>query len=141
ALPISVRAAAAPHPQVIHSVQGVLSPLLANIMLDPLDKELERRGLRFARYADDFLVLVKSLRAAQRVMQSIGRFVEGRLRLVVNRQKSRAARLSECAFLGFQIIRGRLVWTEKAQQRFKERIQEITSRSRGVSTFCMLREL
>ena len=71
---------------------GPLSPLLANVMLDPLDKELEKRGLRFARYADDFLVLVKSLRAAQRVMQSIGRFVEGRLRLVVNRQKSRAAR-------------------------------------------------
>jgi RNA-directed DNA polymerase len=120
---------------------GPLSPLLANIMLDPLDKELERRGLRFARYADDFLVLVKSLRAAQRVMQSISRFVEGRLKLVVNRQKSRAARLSECAFLGFQILRGRIVWTEKALQRFKERIQEITSRSRGVSTFCMLREL
>ena len=73
---------------------GPLSPLLANIMLDPLDKELERRGLRFARYADDFLVLVKSLRAAQRVMQSISRFVEGRLKLVVNRQKSRAAPLS-----------------------------------------------
>jgi len=56
-------------------------PLLANIMLDPLDKELERRGLRFARYADDFLILVKSLRAAQRVMQSITRFVEVRLHL------------------------------------------------------------
>jgi RNA-directed DNA polymerase len=120
---------------------GPLSPLLANIMLDPLDKELERRGLRFARYADDFLVLVKSLRAAQRVMQSIGRFVEGRLKLVVNRQKSRAASLSQCAFLGFQIVRGRIVWTEKALQRFKQRIQEITSRSRGISTFCMLREL
>ncbi len=120
---------------------GPLSPLLANIMLDPLDKELERRGLRFARYADDFLVLVKSLRAAQRVMQSVTRFVEARLKLVVNRQKSKAASLSQCAFLGFQIIRGRIVWTEKALQRFKERIQEITSRSRGVSTFCMLREL
>jgi RNA-directed DNA polymerase len=135
-----------PEGTVEATIQGVpqggpLSPLLANIMLDPLDKELERRGLRFARYADDFLVLVKSLRAAQRVMQSISRFVEGRLKLVVNRQKSRAARLSECAFLGFQIIRGRIVGTEKALQRFKERIQEITSRSRGVSTFCMLREL
>ena len=120
---------------------GPLSPLLANIMLDPLDKELERRRLRFARYADDFLVLVKSLRAAQRVMQSVTRFVEARLKLVVNRQKSQAAALAKCAFLGFQILRGRIVWTEKAQKRFKERIQEITSRSRGVSTFCMLREL
>jgi RNA-directed DNA polymerase len=120
---------------------GPLSPLLANIMLDPLDKELERRGLRFARYADDFLILVKSLRAAQRVMQSVTRFVEVRLKLVVNRQKSRAAALSTCAFLGFQIRRGRVVWTEKARTRFKERIQAITSRSRGVSTYCMLSEL
>ena len=120
---------------------GPLSPLLANIMLDPLDKELERRGLRFARYADDFLVLVRSLRAAQRVMQSITRFVETRLKLVVNRQKSRAAALSACTFLGFQIRRGRIVWTEKARTRFKERIQAITSRSRGVSTYCMLSEL
>ena len=118
---------------------GPLSPLLANIMLDPLDKELERRGLRFARYADDFLILVKSLRAAQRVMQSITRFVEVRLKLVVNRQKSRAARLLDCTFLGFQIRRGKVVWSDKALKRFKERIQEITSRSRGVSTFCMLR--
>jgi RNA-directed DNA polymerase len=120
---------------------GPLSPLLANIMLDPLDKELEGRGLRFARYADDFLILVKSLRAAQRVMQSVIRYVEARLKLVVNRQKSQAAPLNQCAFLGFQIQRGRIVWTDKAQQRFKERIQQITSRSRGVSTFCMLREL
>jgi RNA-directed DNA polymerase len=120
---------------------GPLSPLLANIMLDPLDKELERRGLRFARYADDFLILVRSLRAAQRVMQSITRYVEMRLKLVVNRQKSKAAPLGQCAFLGFELRRGKIVWTEKAQQRFKERIQEITSRSRGVSTFCMLREL
>ena len=112
---------------------GPLSPLLANIMLDPLDKELERRGLRFARYADDFLILVKSLRAAQRVMQSITRFVETRLKLVVNRQKSQAAPLSGCTFLGFQIRRGRVVWTDKALKRFKERIQQITSRSRGVS--------
>ncbi len=128
-------------PIVIHCVQGFLSPLLANIMLDPLDKELERRGLRFARYADDFLILVKSLRAAQRVMQSVTRYVETRLKLVVNRQKSKAAPLAQCAFLGFEIRRGRIVWTEKAHKRFKERIQEITSRSRGVSTFCMLREL
>src|SRR5215813_992849 len=120
---------------------GPLSPLLANIMLDPLDKELERRGLRFARYADDFLILVKTLRAAQRVMQSITRFVEVRLQLVVNRQKSRAAALSACTFLGFQIRRGKIVWTDKSLKRFKERIQEITSRSRGVSTFCTLQEL
>ena len=110
-------------------------------MLDPLDKELERRGLRFARYADDFLILVKSLRAAQRVMQSITRFVEVRLKLVVNRQKSRAARLLDCTFLGFQIRRGKVVWSDKSLEAVQRTDKEITSRSRGVSTFCMLREL
>ena len=76
---------------------GPLSPLLANIVLDPLDKELEARGHKFARYADDFIVLVKSAKAAQRVMDSLIRYCEGRLKLVVNRAKSRAA-LLECAF-------------------------------------------
>ena len=120
---------------------GPLSPLLANVMLDPLDKELERRRLRFARYADDFLILVKSVRAARRVMQSVTRFVEGRLGLVVNRQKSQAAPLHHCTFLGFQIRRGKVVWSEKAYRRFKERIQEITSRSRGISMSRRLEEL
>jgi len=115
--------------------------VLIRIMLDPLDKELERRGLRFARYADDFLILVKSLRAAQRVMPSITRFVETRLQLVVNRQKSQAAPLSGCTFLGFQIRRGRVVWSAKALKRFKERIQQITGRSRGVSIRQLLTEL
>ena len=69
---------------------GPLSPLLANITLDPLDKELERRGHQFARYADDFLVMVKSLKAAERVMASLTRFVEGKLKLVVNRAKRTA---------------------------------------------------
>jgi hypothetical protein len=73
-------------------------------------------------------------------MQSITRFIEVRLRLLVNRQKSRAARLLDCTFLGFQIRRGKVVWTEKALERFKERVKEITGRSRGVSSFCMLRE-
>jgi len=82
---------------------GPLSPLLANITLDPLDKELERRGHCFARYADDFLIMVKSARAAERVMASLTRFVEGRLRLVVNRAKSKTAPLRQCTFLGFQI--------------------------------------
>ncbi len=89
----------------------------------------------------NFLILVKSLRAAQRIMHSITRFVETRLQLVVNRQKSRATALSSCAFLGFQIRRGRIVWTDKARTRFKERIQAITRPSRGVSTYCMLSEL
>ena len=111
---------------------GPLSPLLANITLDPLDKELERRGHRFARYADDFLVMVKSAKAAERVMASLTRFVEGRLKLVVNRAKSKAAPLKQCAFLGFQIgARGKAVWTATAHARFKRRVREITRRNRG----------
>lgn len=111
---------------------GPLSPLLANITLDPLDKELERRGHRFARYADDFLVMVKSVKAAERVMASLTRFVEGPLKLVVNRAKSKAAPLKQCAFLGFQIgARGKAVWTAKAHARFKQRVREITRRNRG----------
>src|SRR5690606_4654311 len=82
---------------------GPLSPLLANIVLDPLDKELERRGHRFARYADDFIILVKSARAAQRVMASLVHYVEGRLKLVVNQTKCKTALLKECSFLSFNI--------------------------------------
>jgi RNA-directed DNA polymerase len=120
---------------------GPLSPLLANIMLDPLDKELERRGHRFARYADDFLILVKSARAARRVMPSVIRFVEVGLGLVVNRQKSQTAPLSRCTFLGFAIKRGKVVWTNKVYRRFKERIKEITSRRWSVSMPRRLEEL
>ena len=111
---------------------GPLSPLLANITLDPLDKELERRGHRFARYADDFLVMVKSAKAAERVMASLTRFVEGQLKLVVNRDKSKSAPLKQCTFLGFQIgSRGRAVWTIESHARFKRRVKELTRRNRG----------
>src|ERR1700712_3062246 len=99
----------------------------ALIVLDPLDKELERRGHRFARYADDFLVFVKSAKAAQRVMGSLRRFIEGTLKLVVNQTKSKTAPLKQCAFLGFRIgFRGKVAWTVKSLRRFKERVREIT---------------
>ena len=121
---------------------GPLSPLLANIALDPLDKELERRGHRFARYADDFLVMVRSAKAAQRVLGSLVRFVEGTLQLVVNRAKSKAAPLSQCAFLGFQIgRRGRVVWSAKARARFTCRVREITRRNRGHAVRDVIDEL
>lgn len=111
---------------------GPLSPLLANIVLTPLDKELEARGHCFARYADDFIVLVKSAKAAQRVKASLIRFVEDRLGLIVNRAKSRAAPLTTCTFLGFRIGRGgKPVWTDQALERFKRRVREITRRNRG----------
>jgi len=111
---------------------GPLSPLLANIVLDPLDKELEKRGHNFARYADDFIILVKSAKAAQRVLKSVTRFCEEQLKLVVNRAKSRCAPLKSCSFLGYQIGHGgKLKWTTKALLRFKQRVREITRRNRG----------
>jgi len=121
---------------------GPLSPLLANIVLDPLDKELEKRGHHFARYADDFLIMVRSAKAAKRVKESVTRFVEGTLKLEINQDKSRSAPLRQCSFLGFQIgSRGKLVWTAKVQERFKRRVREITSRSRGVRVQDVIVEL
>jgi RNA-directed DNA polymerase len=121
---------------------GPLSPLLANIALDPLDKELEARGHKFARYADDFIVMVKSANAAKRVLASLVRFCEGRLRLVVNRAKSRAAPLKQCEFLGYRLNnKAKLAWTDKAQHRFKERVREITSRNRGHKVETVIDEL
>jgi RNA-directed DNA polymerase len=121
---------------------GPLSPLLANIVLDPLDKELERRGHRFARYADDFLVMVKSAKAAERVKKSLTRFIEEKLKLVVNQTKSKSAPLRQCSFLGFCLgARGQIKWTDKAYKRFKTRIKEITSRSRGRNVNDVILEL
>ena len=112
---------------------GPLSPLLANIMLDDLDKELERRGHRFVRYADDFVILVKSQNAGERVMNSITRFLERRLKLEVNTDKSRVVKATECEYLGFTFSRGRIVWTDKSLHRFKLKIRELTKRSWGIS--------
>lgn len=112
---------------------GPLSPLLANIMLDDLDKELEARGLRFARYADDFLIFVRSRSAAQRVLRTVSRFIESHLALIINETKSKAARLRECAFLGFRMHQGKLRWTDAAVRTFKQRVREITDRHNGKS--------
>jgi RNA-directed DNA polymerase len=112
---------------------GPLSPLLANIALTPLDRELEGRGLRFARYADDFLILVKTPVAARRVMAGVVRFVEGKLKLLVNAAKSRVARLSQCTFLGFQFRRGEIRWSPEAKERFLAEVRELTGRSRGIA--------
>jgi RNA-directed DNA polymerase len=121
---------------------GPLSPLLANIALDPLDKELESRGHKFARYADDFIVMVKSTNAAKRVLATLIRYCEGRLKLIVNRAKSRAAPLKSCEFLGYRLNnRAKLAWTDKAHHRFKERVREITSRNRGHKVQVVIGEL
>jgi RNA-directed DNA polymerase len=120
---------------------GPLSPLLANILLNELDHELERRGHRFARYADDMVILVKSQRAGERVMQSLTRYLEGRLKLKLNRVKSKVAKMSECGFLGFTITRGKIRWLEKKLAAFKHRVKQLTGRSWGVSMEYRLHKL
>lgn len=121
---------------------GPLSPLLANIVLDPLDKELESRGHAFSRYADDFIVMVKSAKAAERVKRSLTTYIEETLKLKVNRTKSRTAPLKQCAFLGFRLgARGRVVWTDQSRERFKDRVREITRRNRGHNVRDVIDEL
>jgi RNA-directed DNA polymerase len=115
---------------------GPLSPLLSNIMLDDFDQELERRGLRFARYADDSNIYVRSRRAGERVMESLMRFLTVKLKLKVNVQKSAVARPWERKFLGFSFTASRVPKRRiapKAVNRFKERVRELTRRTRGVS--------
>ena len=123
---------------------GPLSPLLSNIVLDELDRELERRELRFARYADDCNIYVRSKRAGERVMESITRFIATKLKLKVNQQKSAVARPGVRKFLGFSFTNAAIPKRRiapKAVERFKERIWELTSRTRGVSIERMAEEL
>lgn len=123
---------------------GPLSPLLSNIVLDEFDRELERRGLRFARYADDSNIYVRSRRAGERVMESITRFIATKLKLKVNEQKSAVARPWERKFLGFSFTASREPKRRiapKAVLRFKEKVRELTSRTRGVSIERMAEEL
>ena len=110
-----------------------LSPLLANILLDDLDKELEKRGHRFVRYADDLLIVVRSLRAGERVKASITRYLTTKLKLVVNEQKSRVIRTNDCVFLGFTFRGAKLRWSDQAFADFKHRVRRLTGRSWGVS--------
>jgi RNA-directed DNA polymerase len=114
---------------------GPLSPLLSNLVLDDLDKELSRRGHRFCRYADDCNIYVRSRRAGMRVMESICRFLSTKLRLKVNESKSAVARPEERKFLGFSISNDgseRRI-APKALDRFKRQVRERTRRTRGVS--------
>ncbi len=123
---------------------GPLSPLLSNIVLDELDQELERRGLRFARYADDSNIYVRSRRAGVRVMGSIVRFITTKLKLKVNQQKSAVARPWERKILGFSFTWNREPKRRiapKAVERYKERVRELTRRTRGVSIERMAEEL
>src|SRR5499427_5129551 len=123
---------------------GPLSPLLSNLVLDELDRELERRGHRFVRYADDSNIYVRSERAGQRVMDSITRFITEQLKLKVNEAKSAVARPQERKFLGFSFTAGpevKRVIAPQALDRFKQRVREITRRAKGVSIETTMEEL
>src|SRR5258706_9003306 len=123
---------------------GPLSPLLSNLVLDELDRELERRGHRFVRYADDSNIYVRSQRAGQRVMESVKRFITEKLKLKVNESKSAVAKPQERKFLGFSFTGGKELKRKiapKAIDRFKERVREITHKSRGRSMEQVMEEL
>lgn len=121
---------------------GPLSPLLSNLLLDELDRELESRGLRFARYADDCNIYVKSKRAGERVLQSVTAWLDKRLRLKVNQAKSAVDRPWKRKFLGFTFtVRRKRSIARSSKAKFKKRVREITKRNRGSSLERVVREL
>lgn len=125
---------------------GNLSPLLSNIMLNELDKELEKRGLRFTRYADDCIIVVKSEKAANRVMESITKFIEKKLGLKVNAEKSKVARPSQIKYLGFGFYYTKTGVIKpkphlKSIQKFKRKLKQLTKRSWSISIECRIIKL
>ena len=114
-----------------------LSPLLSNIVLDELDKELEKRGHKFVRYADDLSIYVKSMKSAERVKASITQFIEGKMKLKVNHEKSKISRPRDSNLLGFSFYKDRNGYqiriSEKSYQRFKSKVRNLTSRSWSIS--------
>ncbi len=123
---------------------GPLSPLLSNLVLDELDRELEKRGHQFARYADDCNIYVRSKRSGRRVMESVTQFITQRLKLKVNEAKSAVARPWDRKFLGFSFTKGREPKRRiapQARQRFKKRVRELTRRTRGISLPVMVNQL
>lgn len=124
---------------------GVLSPLLSNVYLHELDKELERRGHRFVRYADDFVIYVKSKRAGERVMASVTRFIEKDLKLTVNKEKSRIGSPTRLKFLSclMKQVNGiyRFIPTKEAKRRFKRKLKQVTSRKRPGTFQLIIKEI
>lgn len=120
---------------------GPLSPLLANILLDHLDKELESRGHKFVRYADDFVILVKSERAGERVMGSVRKYLTNKLKLTVNEDKSKVARSGDLSFLGFVFKGTKILWSDQAYKEFRRRVRKYTGRSWFVSMEYRLNKL
>jgi len=119
-----------------------LSPLLSNIVLDELDKELEKRGLSFCRYADDCNIFVRSRKAGERVMKSLTNFIEDKLKLKVNPNKSGVRHCSEVKFLGYTVMKeGKIRVADKTIERFKTKVREMTKRNRGVKIEQIVKEL
>jgi RNA-directed DNA polymerase len=118
-----------------------LLPMLSNIVLNELDHELEKRGLRYCRWADDFLIMVKSERAAGRVMKGTIRYLENDLNLPVNREKSEVAKVKDVAFLGFQMLSERIRISQKAREKFKTRVRELTRRNNPLSMYQVIQSL
>lgn len=118
-----------------------LSPILSNIVLNELDQELERRGHRYCRWADDFLIFLKSERAAKRVMGNITRFLEEELGLTVNQEKSCVIQAKQAGFLGFQILRGKIRVSTKTINTFKSKVRELTKRNNPLSMSQIIQKL
>jgi group II intron reverse transcriptase/maturase len=118
-----------------------LSPMLSNIVLNELDHKLEERNLGYCRWADDFVIVVRSERAAQRVMKGTIAYLEEELGLIVNQEKSRVAPIKEITFLGFQLLRGKIRVSNKARIRFKDRVRELTHRNNPLSMYQVIHEL
>ena len=118
-----------------------VSPVLSNIVLNELDHELERRGHRYCRWADDFVILLKTERAARRVMESVTTFLEQSLGLPVNRDKSQVALVKDVEFLGFQILRGKIRISTEARKRFKDQVRRLTPRNNGQSMYQIIHDL
>lgn len=116
------------------SVQGSpLSPLLSNIVLDELDKELEKRGLQFCRYADDCNIFARSLKAAERIMGSVKKFIENKLKLKVNEEKSKVAKSDKVKFLAMTIVNDAIAISKKALDKAMEKVKELTPRRTHIS--------
>jgi group II intron reverse transcriptase/maturase len=124
------------------SIQGSpLSPLLSNVVLDELDKELESRGLEFCRFADDCNVFVKTKKSGQRVMASVRKFIEKKLKLVVNEEKSKVARTSEVKFLGMTIVEGMIAISRKSYLKAMKVVKELTPRGTSLKLETTIEEI
>jgi RNA-directed DNA polymerase len=130
------------NPSAEGAVQGgSLSPLLSNIVLDELDQELEKRGLEFCRYADDCNIFVKTPKAAERVMDKVSQFIEKKLKLKVNQEKSKIARSEEVKFLGFTVVKGSIAIARKALKTALGKVKALTPRGTHKTLEYTLKEI